>query len=107
MENVLAGVRGTPCAYALELCGDHVHAQYYYVGITSDIQTRIAQHQGAIPGGAKWTQKHIAKICEIRKTRGGRGRAGVPLNHSISGLQAPPVDILSLLSCLEGTVADI
>ena len=51
-------VKGTHCAYALRLEGDaHAH-EYYYVGSTTDLQTRIAQHTGAIPGGAKWTALH-------------------------------------------------
>ena len=38
--------------------GDAHAPDYYYVGSTADIQTRIAQHTGAIPGGAKWTALH-------------------------------------------------
>ena len=47
-----------PSAYALRLQGDANAPEYYYVGSTSDIQTRIAQHTTAIPGGAKWTALH-------------------------------------------------
>ena len=57
--NILTdAVKGTHCAYALRLEGDLHGHEYYYVGSTSDIQTRIAQHTGAIPGGAKWTTLH-------------------------------------------------
>ena len=57
--NILTdAVKGTHCAYALRLEGDANAPDYYYVGSTSDIQTRIAQHTGAIPGGAKWTALH-------------------------------------------------
>ena len=58
MNSLTDAVRGTHCAYALRLQGDHNAPEYYYVGSTSDIQTRIAQHTGAIPGGAKWTALH-------------------------------------------------
>ena len=58
MNKLTDAVKGTHCAYALRLEGDaHAH-EYYYVGSTTDIQTRIAQHTGAIPGGAKWTALH-------------------------------------------------
>ena len=58
MNTLTDAVKGTHCAYALRLEGDaHAH-EYYYVGSTSDLQTRIAQHTGAIPGGAKWTALH-------------------------------------------------
>ena len=58
MNTVTDAVKGTHCAYALRLQGDAHATEYYYVGSTSDIQTRIAQHTGAIPGGAKWTALH-------------------------------------------------
>ena len=58
MNTLTDAVKGTHCAYALRLQGDVNAPEYYYVGSTSDIQTRIAQHTGAIPGGAKWTALH-------------------------------------------------
>ena len=58
MNTLTDAVKGTHCAYALRLQGDTHAPEYYYVGSTSDIQTRIAQHMGAIPGGAKWTALH-------------------------------------------------
>ena len=47
MNNLTDAVKGTHCAYALRLQGDANAPEYYYVGSTSDIQTRIAQHTGA------------------------------------------------------------
>ena len=44
--------------YALRLEEDARAHEYDYVGSTSDLQTRIAQHTGAIPGGAKLTALH-------------------------------------------------
>ena len=58
MNNLTNAVKGTHCAYALRLEGDSESHQYIYVGSTTDIQTRIAQHTGAIPGGAKWISLH-------------------------------------------------
>ena len=58
MNTLTDAVKGTPCAYALRLQGDAHATEYYYVGSTADIHTRIAQHTGAIPGGAKWTALH-------------------------------------------------
>ena len=58
MNALTDAVKGTHCAYALRLQGDANAPEYYYVGSTSDIQTRIAQHTGSIPGGAKWTALH-------------------------------------------------
>ena len=58
MDHVVDKVRGTPCAYVIELEGDKVHPFYIYVGTTTDVQTRLAQHVGGIPGGAKWTALH-------------------------------------------------
>ena len=58
MNTLTDAVKGTHCAYALRLQGDAIAPDYTYVGSTSDIQTRIAQHTGAIPGGAKWTAIH-------------------------------------------------
>ena len=58
MNNLTDAVKGTHCAYALRLQGDANAPEYTYVGSTSDLQTRIAQHTGAIPGGAKWTALH-------------------------------------------------
>ena len=58
MNALTDAVKGTHCAYALRLQGDANAPEYFYVGSTSDIQTRIAQHTGAIPGGAKWTALH-------------------------------------------------
>ena len=58
MNALTDAVKGTHCGYALRLQGDANAPEYYYVGSTSDIQTRIAQHTGAIPGGAKWTALH-------------------------------------------------
>ena len=58
MNTLTDAVKGTHCAYALRLQGDAHATEYHYVGSTSDIQTRIAQHTGAIPGGAKWTALH-------------------------------------------------
>ena len=47
MNTLTDAVKGTHCAYALRLEGDaHAH-EYYYVGSTTDLQTRIAQHTGA------------------------------------------------------------
>ena len=67
MNTLTDAVKGTHCAYALRLQGDAHATEYYYVGSTSDIQTRIAQHTGAIPGGAKWTALHppteILSLC--------------------------------------------
>jgi len=66
MDHVVDSVRGVPVAYALELCGDDEHVKYYYVGVSSDIQTRIAQHMGAISGGAMWTAKHVpTKVLDV------------------------------------------
>ena len=57
--NILTdAVKCTHCAYALRLEGDAHAPDYYYVGSTADIQTRIAQHTGAITRGAKWTTLH-------------------------------------------------
>ena len=58
MNKLTDAVKGTHCAYALRLEGDADAHEYYYVGSTTDLQTRIAQHTGAIPGGAKWTALH-------------------------------------------------
>ena len=58
MDPVVDKVRGTHCAYALELQGDDKRPFYVYCGCTSDIQTRMAQHAGGIPGGSKWTALH-------------------------------------------------
>ena len=58
MNTLTDAVKGTHCAYALRLQGDAHAPDYTYVGSTSDLQTRIAQHTGAIPGGAKWTTLH-------------------------------------------------
>ena len=58
MNTLTDAVKGTHCAYALRHQGDAIAPDYTYVGSTSDIQTRIAQHTGAIPGGAKWTALH-------------------------------------------------
>ena len=58
MNALTDAVKGTHCAYALRLQGDANAPEYFYVGSTSDIQTRIAQHTGAISGGAKWTTLH-------------------------------------------------
>ena len=31
---------------------------FYYVGSTTDVARRVAEHNGIKPGGAKWTAKH-------------------------------------------------
>ena len=58
MDPVVDKVKGTPCAYVLELQGDDKKPFYVYTGSTCDIQTRMAQHAGGIPGGSKWTSLH-------------------------------------------------
>ena len=58
MSILTDAVKGTHCAYALRLERDAHAYEYCYVGSTSDLQTRIAQHTGAFPGGAKWTALH-------------------------------------------------
>ena len=58
MNTLTDAVKGTHCAYALRLQGDATAPDYTYVGSTSGLHTRIAQHTGAIPGGAKWTALH-------------------------------------------------
>ena len=58
MNTLTDAVKGPRCAYALRLQGDATAPDYSHVGSTSDLQTRIAQHTGAIPGGAKWTTHH-------------------------------------------------
>ena len=59
MNTLTDAVKGTHCAFALRLQGDANAPDYTYVGSTCDLQTRIAQHTGAIPGGAKWTSLHL------------------------------------------------
>ena len=61
MDHVVDSVRGTPCAYVIELEGDAAQPFYIYVGTTTDVQTRLAQHAGGIPGGSKWTALHPPK----------------------------------------------
>ena len=77
MNTLTDAVKGTHCAYALRLQGDAHATEYYYVGSTSDIQTRIAQHTGAIPGGAPST-----------RGRAGRGALRYRLSGSLRGIRA-------------------
>ena len=49
MNKLTDAVKGTHCAYALRLEGDADAHEYYYVGSTTDLQTRIAQHTGGDP----------------------------------------------------------
>ena len=58
MNTLTNAVKGTHCAYALKLEGDAESPEYIYCGSTADIQTRMAQHAGGIPGGAKFTTLH-------------------------------------------------
>src|SRR5947208_2218744 len=43
-----------PCYVYMVRCGDGT----YYTGVTSNLRQRIAQHNGEIDGGAKYTMRH-------------------------------------------------
>ncbi|MDL2272304.1 GIY-YIG nuclease family protein [Desulfovibrio sp. OttesenSCG-928-I05] len=44
---------GAPCWYVYILeCADGT----YYCGVTTDMERRLAQHNGLLPGGAKYTR---------------------------------------------------
>ena len=59
MDPVVDRVRGTHCAYALELQGDDRRPFYVYCGHTAkDLEYRMLQHTQQAPGGAVFTKAH-------------------------------------------------
>ena len=58
MNTLTDAVKGTYCAYALRLEGDAHAPDYYYVGSTADLQTRIAQHTDAENEGPRGVHGH-------------------------------------------------
>ena len=96
MNNLTDAVKGTHCAYALRLQGDAHAPEYYYVGSTFDIQTRIAQHTGAIPGGAKWTTLH-PPISVLDVVQGFEQATGLVIPYEI--VERRPGDVPRLEAC--------
>ena len=65
--NAVHNMRGKIVVYVLALEPDSEGREFRYVGVTKDLERRIAEHTGVRKGGSAWCHKHKPKdIISLR-----------------------------------------